>query len=146
MLDLNEEEEDYLDTYKKNKKKHHDSDDEYILSEDEELYSNKDDDDDISYIMSRTVKKKKPKLINNNKETSQKKKPLRISLKKSLGGNHNRLFSKKKDRPNDLTTPLKNNENKGTKQKLPTSNKIIKEKKMKILKFQMINKYLHEIH
>ena len=130
MLDLNEEEEDYLDTYKKNKKKHHDSDDEYILSEDEELYSNKDDDDDISYIMSRTVKKKKPKLINNNKETSQKKKPLRISLKKSLGGNHNRLFSKKKDRSNDLTTPLKNNENKETKQKLPTSNKIIKEKRI----------------
>ena len=130
MLDLNEEEEDYLDTYKKNKKKHHDSDDEYILSEDEELYSNKEDDDDISYIMNRTVKKKKPKLINNNKETSQKKKPLRISLKKSLGGNHNRLFSKKKDRPNDLTSPLKNNENKGTKQKLPTSNKIIKEKRI----------------
>ena len=88
MLELNEEEsEDYLDTYKKNRKKHHESDEEYNINEDEDLYSDIDEDDDISYLMNRTVKKKKPKKINKDNDTAKKEKPIRISLKKSLGRN-----------------------------------------------------------
>ena len=132
MLELNEEEsEDYLDTYKKNRKKHHESDEEYNINEDEDLYSDIDEDDDISYLMNRTVKKKKPKKINKDNENSKKEKPIRISLKKSLGRNQQNLFKKKVkiNTFDDITTPLKNNENINTKPKLPTSNKLIKKNK-----------------
>ena len=132
MLELNEEEsEDYLDTYKKNRKKHHESDEEYNINEDEDLYSDLDEDDDISYLMNRTVKKKKPKKINKDNETAKKEKPIRISLKKSLGRNQQNLFKKKVkiNTFDDITTPLKNNENINTKPKLPTSNKLIKKNK-----------------
>ena len=132
MLELNEEEsEDYLDTYKKNRKKHHESDEEYNINEDEDLYSDIDEDDDISYLMNRTVKKKKPKKINKDNETAKKEKPIRISLKKSLGRNQQNLFKKKVkiNTFDDITTPLKNNENINTKPKLPISNKLIKKNK-----------------
>ena len=132
MLELNKEEsEDYLDTYKKNRKKHHESDEEYNINEDEDLYSDIDEDDDISYLMNRTVKKKKPKKINKDNDTAKKEKPIRISLKKSLGRNQQNLFKKKVkiNTFDDITTPLKNNENINTKPKLPTSNKLIKKNK-----------------
>ena len=133
MLGLSENEsEDYLDTYKKSKskRKHHDSDEEYNVKEDEDLYSDIDEDDDISFLMNKTVKKKKPKIIK-NKENIQRDKPIRISLKKSLGRNNQNLFKKrvKLNASNDINTPLKSIENTNTKPKLPTSNKIIKNNK-----------------
>ena len=139
MLELNEEEsEDYLDTYKKNRKKHHDSDEEYNIKEDEDLYSDIDEDDDISYLMNRTVKKKKAKKINKNNNTNKKDKPIRISLKKSLGRNHQNLFNKKVEDNifNGINTPLKNNENLYTKPKLPPSNKLIRKNKDEKRNFQ----------
>ena len=139
MLELNEEEsEDYLDTYKKNRKKHHDSDEEYNINEDEDLYSDIDEDNDISYLMNRTVKKKKPKKINKNDNTNKKDKPIRISLKKSLGRNHQNLFNKKVEGNifNGINTPLKNKENINTKPKLPASNKLIKKNKDEKRNFQ----------
>ena len=123
MLELNEEEdEDYLASYSKNKKKHHDSDEEFIPSENEDLYSDKDEDDDISYLMNRTVKKKKPKKINQDKENISNNKPLRISLKKSLGGDPNRFKKKKINKPKEICTPLKKDENTNTKPKLIKTN------------------------
>ena len=139
MLELNEEEsEDYLDTYKKNRKKHHDSDEEYNIKEDEDLYSDIDEGDDISYLMNRTVKKKKAKKINKNNNTNKKDKPIRISLKKSLGRNHQNLFNKKVEDNifNGINTPLKNKENVNTKPKLPPSNKLIKKNKDEKRNFQ----------
>ena len=134
MIDLNEDD-DYLDTFKKEKrKKHHDSDEEYNIEEDEELYSDIDsEDDDISYTMNRTVKKKKPKQIKNiNSNQTKKNKPIRISLKKSLGGKNHRLKFKKRININDdLNTPFKDKENSGTKPKIPSSKKLIKNIKKK---------------
>ena len=134
MIDLNEDD-DYLDTFKKEKrKKHHDSDEEYNIEEDEELYSDIDsEDDDISFTMNKTVKKKKPRPIKNiNNNQTKKNKPIRISLKKSLGGNNHRLKFKKKININDdLNTPFKDKENSGTKPKIPSSKKLIKNIKKK---------------
>ena len=133
MIDLNEDD-DYLDEFKnKSRKKHHDSDEEYNIEEDEELYSNVDSEDDISYTMNRSVKKKKPKKIKNinNNETKQNK-PIRISLKKSLGGKNHRLkFNKRVNIHDGFNTPFKDAENAGTKPKLPSSNKLIKKIKKK---------------
>ena len=135
MIDLNEDDDDYLDTFKKEKrKKHHDSDEEYNIEEDEELYSDIDsEDDDISFTMNRTVKKKKPKPIKNiNNNQIKKNKPIRISLKKSLGGKNHRLKFKKRININDdLNTPFKDKENSGTKPKIPSSKKLIKNIKKK---------------
>ena len=135
MIDLNEDDDDYLDTFKKEKrKKHHDSDEEYNIEEDEELYSDIDsEDDDISFTMNRTVKKKKPKPIKNiNNNQTKKNKPIRISLKKSLGGKNHRLKFKKRININDdLNTPFKDKENSGTKPKIPSSIKLIKNIKKK---------------
>ena len=134
MIDLNEDD-DYLDTFKKEKKKkHHDSDEEYNIEEDEELYSDIDsEDDDISFTMNRTVKKKKPKPIKNiNNNQTKKNKPIRISLKKSLGGKNHQLKLKKRININDdLNTPFKDKENSGTKPKIPSSTKLIKNIKKK---------------
>ena len=135
MIDLNEDDDDYLDTFKKEKrKKRHDSDEEYNIEEDEELYSDIDsEDDDISFTMNRTVKKKKPKPIKNiNNNQTKKNKPIRISLKKSLGGKNHRLKLKKRININDdLNTPFKDKENSGTKPKIPSSKKLIKNIKKK---------------
>ena len=135
MIDLNEDDDDYLDTFKKEKrKKHHDSDEEYNIEEDEELYSDIDsEDDDISFTMNRTVKKKKPKPIKNiNNNQTKKNKPIRISLKKSLGGKNHQLKLKKRININDdLNTPFKDKENSGTKPKIPSSTKLIKNIKKK---------------
>ena len=135
MIDLNEDDDDYLDTFKKEKrKKRHDSDEEYNIEEDEELYSDIDsEDDDISFTMNRTVKKKKPKPIKNiNNNQTKKNKPIRISLKKSLGGKNHRLKLKKRININDdLNTPFKDKENSGTKPKIPSSTKLIKNIKKK---------------
>ena len=135
MIDLNEDDDDYLDTFKKEKrKKRHDSDEEYNIEEDEELYSDIDsEDDDISFTMNRTVKKKKPKPIKNiNNNQTKKNKPIRISLKKSLGGKNHRLKFKKRININDdLNTPFKDKENSGTKPKIPSSTKLIKNIKKK---------------
>ena len=135
MIDLNEDDDDYLDTFKKEKrKKRHDSDEEYNIEEDEELYSDIDsEDDDISFTMNRTVKKKKPKPIKNiNNNQIKKNKPIRISLKKSLGGKNHRLKFKKRININDdLNTPFKDKENSGTKPKIPSSTKLIKNIKKK---------------
>ena len=135
MIDLNEDDDDYLDTFKKEKrKKRHDSDEEYNIEEDEELYSDIDsEDDDISFTMNRTVKKKKPKPIKNiNNNQTKKNKPIRISLKKSLGGKNHRLKLKKRININDdLNTPFKDKENSGTKPKIPSSIKLIKNIKKK---------------
>ena len=134
MIDLNEDD-DYLDTFKKEKrKKRHDSDEEYNIEEDEELYSDIDsEDDDISFTMNRTVKKKKPKPIKNiNNNQTKKNKPIRISLKKSLGGKNHQLKLKKRININDdLNTPFKDKENSGTKPKIPSSTKLIKNIKKK---------------
>ena len=135
MIDLNEDDDDYLDTFKKEKrKKRHDSDEEYNIEEDEELYSDIDsEDDDISFTMNRTVKKKKPKPIKNiNNNQTKKNKPIRISLKKSLGGKNHQLKLKKRININDdLNTPFKDKENSGTKPKIPSSTKLIKNIKKK---------------
>ena len=134
MIDLDEDDDDYLDTFKKEKrKKRHDSDEEYNIEEDEELYSDIDSEDDISFTMNRTVKKKKPKPIKNiNNNQTKKNKPIRISLKKSLGGKNHRLKFKKRININDdLNTPFKDKENSGTKPKIPSSKKLIKNIKKK---------------
>ena len=135
MLDLSEDENeyDYLDTYKKNRKKNHDSDEEYNIEEDEELYSDVDEEDDISYSINRTVKKKKQRQNNEiNSPQIKKNKPIRISLKNSLGGRNQKFKLKKKENiHNDYATPFKHKQNTGTKPKLSTSNKIIKNIKVK---------------
>ena len=130
MIDLNEDDDDYLEAYKKNKKKHNDSDEEYNVEEDEDFYSDRDEEDEISYIMNRTTKKNKPKKIeHDNKNEPKKNKPIRISFRKSLGIKKNKF--KVKNKLNDLNTPFKNKENSGTKSKLPTSNKLVKSNKEK---------------
>ena len=130
MIDLNEDDDDYLEAYKKNKKKHNDSVEEYNVEEDEDFYSDRDEEDEISYIMNRTTKKNKPKKIeHDNKNEPKKNKPIRISFRKSLGVKKNKF--KVKNKLNDLNTPFKNKENSGTKSKLPTSNKLVKSNKEK---------------
>ena len=127
MLDLNEEDEDYFETYKKNKKKHKDSDEEYNINEEEDLYSDIDEDDDASYIINKTVKKTKTKQKptvkkDSNFKSNIKIKPLRISFKNSLGGKNFKLKSKKKI----INPDINEMENTNTKPKLPKTNKILK--------------------
>ena len=104
---------------KKIEKKRKDSDEEYNINEDQDLYSDVNEDEDASYLINKTVKKRKrkPKPETKNKVIN-KKNPIRISLKKSLGGNRKNILHKNKNIIKNKS-PLKSPEDTNTKPKLP---------------------------